>query len=124
MGKEHHGKRRNCSLGAISSFLTVFFFFKDLYCRHVKTRDCSGKDNCSFQQYFSHIAMPSVPIHTFPEICFTSNSQNILLSHLLLSNISIVEATVSKKRGMTLSQLLSDIHLTHYQTKKFHICPN
>ena len=37
----HCGKRRNCSLRAISPFPTVFS--KDLYCRHVKTRDCSGE---------------------------------------------------------------------------------
>ena len=36
------GKRRNCSLRAISSFPDVFS--KDLYYRHVKTRACLGKD--------------------------------------------------------------------------------
>ena len=34
MGRKHCGKRRNCSLRAISPFPTVFS--KDLYCRHVK----------------------------------------------------------------------------------------
>ena len=34
MGRNHSWKRRNCSL-------TVFW--KDLYCRHVKTRACLGK---------------------------------------------------------------------------------
>ena len=34
-GKKHCGKRRNCSLRAISPFPTVFS--KDLYWRHVKT---------------------------------------------------------------------------------------
>ena len=34
-------KWRNCSLRAISPFLTVFS--KDFYCRHVKTRACLGK---------------------------------------------------------------------------------
>ena len=33
MGRKHCGKRRNCSLRAISPFPTVFS--KDLYCRHV-----------------------------------------------------------------------------------------
>ena len=41
MGRKHCGKRRNCSLPAISPFPTVFS--KDLYCRHVKTRACLGK---------------------------------------------------------------------------------
>ena len=41
MGRKHCGKRRNCSLRAISSFPTVFS--KDFYCRHVKTRVCLGK---------------------------------------------------------------------------------
>ena len=40
-GRKHCGKRRNCSLRAISPFPTVFS--KDLYCRHVKTRACLGK---------------------------------------------------------------------------------
>ena len=39
--RKHRGKRRNCSLWAISSFPTVFP--KDLFCRHVKTRACLGK---------------------------------------------------------------------------------
>ena len=39
---ENTGKRINCSLRAIYPFPTVFS--KDLYCRHVKTGDCLGKD--------------------------------------------------------------------------------
>ena len=35
------GKRRNCSLRAISPFPTVFS--KDFNCRHVKARDCLGE---------------------------------------------------------------------------------
>ena len=35
------GKRRNCSIRAISPFSTAFI--KDLYCGHVKSRDCFGK---------------------------------------------------------------------------------
>ena len=42
MGRKHCGKRRNCSLRAISPFPTVFSK-KDLYCRHVKTSACLGK---------------------------------------------------------------------------------
>ena len=40
-GRKHCGKRRNCSLRAISPFPTVFS--KDLHCRYVKTRTCFGK---------------------------------------------------------------------------------
>ena len=40
-GSKHRGKRRNCSLRAISPFPTVFS--NDLYCSHVKTRACLGK---------------------------------------------------------------------------------
>ena len=40
-GRKHSGKRRNCSLRAISPFPAVFS--KDLYCRHVKTRACLGE---------------------------------------------------------------------------------
>ena len=39
--KNTEGKRRNCSLRAISPFPRVFS--KDLYRRHVKTRACLGK---------------------------------------------------------------------------------
>ena len=38
---ENNGKRRNCSLQAISPSLTVFS--KDSQRRHVKTRACLGK---------------------------------------------------------------------------------
>ena len=41
MGRKHCGKRRNCSLRAISPFPTLFS--KILYCRNVKTRACFGK---------------------------------------------------------------------------------
>ena len=43
--RKHCGKRRNCSFRAISPFPTVFS--KDLYCRHVKTTACLGKDELS-----------------------------------------------------------------------------
>ena len=39
--RKHCGKRRNCSLRAISPFPTMFS--KDLFCRHVKTRACLEK---------------------------------------------------------------------------------
>ena len=39
--EKHCGKRRNCSLRAISPFPAVFS--KGLYCRHVKPRACLGK---------------------------------------------------------------------------------
>ena len=41
MGRKHCGKRRNCSLRAISPFPTVFS--KDLHCRHVKIQGLFGK---------------------------------------------------------------------------------
>ena len=40
-GRKHCGKRRNCSLRAISPFPIVFS--NDLYSRQVKTRVCLGK---------------------------------------------------------------------------------
>ena len=58
-GRKHCGKRRNCSLRAISPFPAVFS--KDLHCRQVKTRACLGKD----QQYFSHITATAHIIHVF-----------------------------------------------------------
>ena len=41
MDRKHCGKRRNCSLRAISPFSTVFS--KDLNCRHVKNQGLFGK---------------------------------------------------------------------------------
>ena len=49
-GIKHCGKRRSCSLRAISLFLAVFS--KDLYCRHVKTRVCLGKGWNPFSKSF------------------------------------------------------------------------
>ena len=40
-GRKHCGKRRNCSLRAISPFPTVFL--KDFECRNVTNRACLGK---------------------------------------------------------------------------------
>ena len=44
---KHCGKRRNCSLRAISPFPTVLS--KDLSCRHVNTRACLGKGKKRFR---------------------------------------------------------------------------
>ena len=44
MGRKHCGKKRNCSLRAISPSPTMFS--KELYYRHVKTRACLGKGSC------------------------------------------------------------------------------
>ena len=41
MGRKQCGKKRNCSLRAISPFPVVFS--KDLYCRHVKNQGLFGK---------------------------------------------------------------------------------
>ena len=41
MGRKRCGKRRNCSLRAISPFPTLFS--KYLYYRHAETRACLGK---------------------------------------------------------------------------------
>ena len=46
MGIKHCGKRRNCSLRAISPFPTVSS--KDLYCRHVKTGPVWEMVKCEF----------------------------------------------------------------------------
>ena len=40
MGRKHCGKKRNCSLRAISPFPTLLS--KDLYCKHIKPRTCLG----------------------------------------------------------------------------------
>ena len=42
MSRKHCGKKRICSLQAISPFPTVFS--EDLHCRHVKAGTCFGKD--------------------------------------------------------------------------------
>ena len=50
MGRKHCGKRRNCSLRAISPFPAVFS--KDLYSRRVKSRACLGKGEMENSFYF------------------------------------------------------------------------
>ena len=51
MGRKHCGKRRNCSLRAISPFPTVFS--KGLFPRGVKRRHCVGMgQTCSFWNSF------------------------------------------------------------------------
>ena len=56
MGGKHCGKRRNCSLRAISPFPTVFS--KELYCRHVKTRACLGKGLKTIQSINQPVGLP------------------------------------------------------------------
>ena len=51
--EKHYGKRRNCSLRAISPFPAVFS--KDLYCRHLKTRACLGKGYSVFPEIFFNV---------------------------------------------------------------------
>ena len=53
--RKHSGKRRNCSLRAISPFPTVFS--KDMYCRHVKTSVCLGKDQERFENCCSDFSI-------------------------------------------------------------------
>ena len=61
MSRKRCGKRKNCSLRAISSFPTVFS--KDFNCRHVKTRACLGKKTleCASIKRFSFSQM----VYTF-----------------------------------------------------------
>ena len=62
-GKKYCGKRRKCSLTAISPFPTVFS--KDLYCKHVKTRTYLVKQALKYDSnYFSKEAVP------FKYLCF------------------------------------------------------
>ena len=76
-GRKHCGKRRNCSLRAISPFAIVIS--KDLYCRHVKTRACLGKPVNPF---------PNKP--WFLRVCSTSFLKRLRLKEKLLirSNFS------------------------------------
>ena len=48
-GRKHCGKRRNCSLQAISPFPTVFS--KDLYCMHIDIRAWLGKGEKHFGKW-------------------------------------------------------------------------
>ena len=80
MGRKHSGKRRNCSLRAISPVPTVFS--KDLYCRHIITRACLGKGSglmhlqritiqvslCSLGSTFSMPMNQSTPYDSFSTV--------------------------------------------------------
>ena len=62
MGRKQCGKRRNCSLRAISPFPALFS--KDLYCRHAKTRDFLGKGYLCTEKKSFHAAEGGLPLET------------------------------------------------------------
>ena len=80
----HCGKRRNCSLGAISPFLTVFS--KDLYCRHLKPRACLGKGYITFSNSSSFICYQRC---AYCNIVFCSWQNEIFKSCDLLMHLSL-----------------------------------
>ena len=99
MSRKHCGRRRNCSLGAVSSFPTVFS--KDLYCRHVKTRACLGKglekpfQYCSFHlavfeetsMYCNYCIVVCAVMHTFLIFCdFSIITEIIYFKFIPLDN--------------------------------------
>ena len=86
MGRKRCGKRKNCSLRAISPFPPEFS--KELYNGHVKTQACSV------------ITAASAPIHAFLEFFLPVLRTMFLASRWLLSHITIVETTESGERGM------------------------
>ena len=76
-GRKHCGKRRNCSLRAISPFPTVFL--KDFYCKHVKTRPCLGKGLKSILMRGGEEASKTGwKIYMLTFICHTLNYSNIM----------------------------------------------
>ena len=108
-GRKRCGKRRNCSLRAISPFPTVFS--NDLYCRHVKIMVCFRNNfvfqrpwidnivfNVVFQHYFSNIAATGAAVHVFS--LYQYSAIILFQSHLLLYGIPVFEATAIGERGM------------------------
>ena len=73
-GRKQCGKRRNCSLRAISPFPKVFS--KDLYCTHVKTRPHANKTFFMLKSAYS------------PAMFFTLWKANLIL--FLFSNVYFV----------------------------------
>ena len=106
MGRKHCGKRRNCSLRAISPFPAVFL--KDLYCRHVKTRACLGKgsdtnciENIVGKGEIAHFEQ----FHLFP-LCFSkafsslcSNEYIWSLEERVNKQVRLTECSHSKLHG-------------------------
>ena len=72
LNRKHCGKRRNCSLRAISLFPTMFSNAVCCWCIKM------SKGLTPFQQYFSYIVVASAPIHAFLlEFFLTSTPHNI-----------------------------------------------
>ena len=57
-GRKHCGKRRNCSLRAISPFPTLFS--KDLCSRHVKTREMINRSRTFQNGNYKHLLVTGI----------------------------------------------------------------
>ena len=77
MGRKHCGKRRNCSLWAISPFPTVFS--TDFSCRHVKTPGLFGKGLKHFMG--------------FTPTCYSTTVSQQGIDWLLLPRVHVVNMT-------------------------------
>ena len=101
MGREHRGRRRNCSLRAISPFPTVFS--KGLFPRDVKRCHCLGmgsKVSCQTISYF--FFQRDVTIHTLD---ISGNDVGALgviyISEMLAVNDTIHELVSSSNNSLT-----------------------
>ena len=99
MGRKHCGKRRNCSLRAISPFPTVFS--KDLCCRHVKTRACLGKGYNMIQFASGYVILMMVRVNLVRQV-----------SVLTEKNIATVKTLIEEDARYTVQEIqeFSGIH--------------
>ena len=114
MGKKQRGKRRNCSLWAISPFPTVFS--KDFYHRYVKTRACLGKGliNALIVQFnFHHKCLAfnifSLACQFLRKYLAFTNPQKTWITPFLCQMAKFHTEPNSNKMQVTIKMLLTSI---------------
>ena len=118
MGRKHCGKRRNCSLRAISPFPTVFS--KGLFPRGVKRCHCVGMG-----YWESNILLIDEIIH----LLHTSNWRHLNFSNDVLYTNGLIQTVWNEAQNRMLTGLYGNSvadnpHLTLYHKAKFKTCQN
>ena len=109
------GKRRNCSLRAISPFPTVFS--KDLYFRHVKTRACFWKGSKTCGLAPSHQINPFPDKPRFLRVCSTRLLKTLWEKEklLVMSNFSFSHCFLPCLKNFVIFIRLVIVVCKHFQ---------
>ena len=109
MDRKHCGKRRNCSLQAISPLPTVFS--KDLYFRHIKTRACFEK-GLEVKQYFEDFDVLTIGkgilIHIDSVDCYCVTKQQMKAFHAFIEEVlrCVADPDTEQKVSVMVSVIL------------------